>query len=127
VRSAGRGGRLPRRGTTLAGILFVVVPFLVGLWLAARFEPALADTREGRIATWVVRILAGAALAVIVVEIYLTVETLHQADFYDGHNQDLRGLTIGNSMSTALFEAGLLLAAAAGVHLLAPSADAAAA
>jgi hypothetical protein len=111
-------------GTTLGGILFVVVPFLVGLWLAARFEPALADTREGRIATWVVRILVGAALAVIVVQIYLTVETLRQSDLFDGRGPDFRGLTVGNAASSALFDAGLLLAAAAaGVHLLAPSAD----
>jgi hypothetical protein len=48
----------------------LVLGFATGTYIAFRFLPPLADTNEGLIATWIVRLLFGCALAWACSEVY---------------------------------------------------------
>jgi hypothetical protein len=63
--------------------------FTAGTYLAFRFLPPLADTREGLIATWIVRLLFGCAGAWACSELYYVVRAYVGLSRIDGSFQSL--------------------------------------
>jgi hypothetical protein len=96
-----------------------VVAFFGGLYVARRVAPPLSSTRTGRVAARVVDLLGGAAAVALAANAYLIVRFLTSHSF-PGYDLDT---TVSVYLIDALWEAGLLIAAAAAVHLLAPAAE----
>ena len=101
------------------GLAFVAGGFAVGFWLAVRFTPPLASTRAGALATWAIRILVGAAVAVFVTRVYVTIEYIHITGSFGGEDEG-SGVDLAQGLGQALLDAGTLLAGASLVFLFAP-------
>lgn len=93
--------------------------FVAGIYFAGRLAPPLADTRTGMFAGRVVGLLAGAAAAVIALNAFLAFRAA-TAEEYSGFS---RADSVAVQVGDALWQGGLLLAAAVAVHLLAPPPD----
>jgi hypothetical protein len=105
-------------------IACLVLGLAAGIWSARRYLPALAPTREGTIASWVVRCLFGCAVAWAALQIYLAVHAyanLHSDEFFP-HSSDNRSEILIEMVQSILLQGGLLLGSAAVVYLLAPPA-----
>jgi len=108
-------------------IIFALGGFAAGVYLTYRFVPPLRDTREGTIASWIVRALTGAALSWAALELYFCIYAF--ANF--SPTNEFRGPIVNGARTEILTEtlrsifllSGLLLAAAAIVYLLAPAED----
>ena len=94
------------------------------MYLAARFLPPLAETREGAIATWVVRVLFGGAVAWAALQIYFMI---HAYATY-GHREQPFPLAgsdkteiLTSTVESILLLGGLLVGAASVVYLLGPT------
>jgi hypothetical protein len=96
----------------------MVVAFAAGLLLARRYAPALAATQTGRISARVVEILVGASAAVLALNVYTLVRNVS-----DSAGVGLDAEVFAFIATDALWQTGLLVAAAAAVHLLAPPPD----
>jgi hypothetical protein len=105
-------------------IACLVVGLAVGVYVAFRFLPALASTREGAIAAWLVRVLVGCALAWAAVEIYNAVHSFvylgKEANFGAGLGTT-RAEVLIRTVEDILLVDSLLLGFAATVYLLAPA------
>jgi hypothetical protein len=96
-----------------------------GAYLAARFLPPLAQTREGVIATWVVRVLFGSAAGWIALQVYFMIYAY--ANY--GHREPgsipipTTGKTeiLTSTVQSILGLGGLLVGSASVVYLLAPT------
>ena len=95
------------------------IAFAGGLYLVARFAPALAPTRTGRLAGRVVDVLGGLAAVAVVLNAYEVIRTA-TTDTYGGFDADV---PVAHGLVELVFEGGLLIAAAIAVHLLAPPAE----
>ena len=103
----------------LVPVVLTVVAFVVGFVLSRRLVPALAASPTGYLATRVSDCLVGAATAAFALNIYLAIRVATN-DPFDGLS---RAEPITYAITDALWQAGLLLAAAAGLHLLGPAGD----
>jgi hypothetical protein len=101
-------------------LLLAPIAFVGGLYLVARFAPALAPTPSGRLASRVVDILGGAAAMVFALNLYGAARVA-SADLVEDFERDT---SVASWVVEAFWQGGVLLAAAAAVHLLAPSAGA---
>jgi hypothetical protein len=110
----------------LLSIIFSLGGFAAGVYLTYRFVPPLRGTREGTIASWIVRVLTGAALSWAALELYFCIYA-----FAKFRPNEFRGPVVTGGRTEILTHAlhsifllsGLLLAAAAIVYLLAPAGD----
>jgi hypothetical protein len=104
-------------------IASLVVGLGGGVYLAAAFLPPLARTREGAIATWIVRVLFGCAVAWTCFEIYSTVHAYVNL----GHTESIRSLgerrseILTGMVQSVLLLGSLLVGSASIVYLLAPT------
>jgi len=96
-------------------ILIFVGCMVAGVFVAARWLPALEAGPVGGLAFFAVCGLAGAGLGVIGFHIYEIVETIEQR-LGPG-----KGLIVGEDLHVMLYEAGLLFGLAVAVYLLAPA------
>lgn len=105
-------------------IAFVIAGFLAGMYLVYRFAPPLAATREGVIASWIVRTLVGAAFGWTAFHLYLGIYAF--VNYADNNNGVF---PVPNGSRTEILLAvmqpifslgGLLIAAATVICLLAP-------
>jgi hypothetical protein len=111
----------------LLSIILSLGDFAAGVYLTYRFVPPLRGTREGTIAAWIVRVLAGAALSWAALELYFCIYAF--ANF--GRTNEFKGPIVDGARTEILTHtlrsifllSGLLLAAAAIVYLLAPTED----
>jgi hypothetical protein len=100
--------------TTIAG-------GLAGGWLVWWYIPDLRPTREGRIATWIVRVLVGSAVGLAALQIYLAI---HNDTQNIGGSQSERAASVIAQIVTGVIPvSGILLALAAIVYLLGPVAE----
>ena len=96
-----------------------------GVYLAVRFLPPLARTREGVIAAWVVRVLFGSAVGWIALQIYFMIYAY--ANY--GHREPgsipipTTGKTaiLTSTVESILLIGSLLVGSASIVYLLAPT------
>ena len=101
----------------VVGLVIAVVAFGVGTYAALRWAPPLREGVVGRWAAIVVAVLAGAAVAVVALDVYELIRTLDRAGHEFGNAKtDL----VAQTLRQMLFSAGTLLGLAAAVHLLAP-------
>jgi hypothetical protein len=103
-------------------IACLVLGLAAGVWAAAHSLPPLADTREGLIATWLVRGLVGCALAWAAVQIYYTIHAyvnLHSNELFPRSGQN-RSEILSLTVQSILLLDGILIGAAAIIYLLAP-------
>lgn len=100
-----------------------VAAFASGLVLTRRYAPALAPTETGRLSARVVEILAGAAAAVLGLHLYTLVRTVVDSGITGGGGSTLDAEVFTYLATDALWQTGLLVAATAAVHLLAPPPD----
>ena len=103
----------------LVPIVLMVLGFAGGLYLASRFAPPLADTRTGRVSSSVVDLLAGLAIAVLLLDLFNAVRAITNGVFDGWDAAD----ALARELSGAFWSAGTLIALAAAVHLLAPPPD----
>lgn len=103
----------------LVPVIIFVVAFGVGVYLSRRAIPALAASRTGYLATRVSDFLIGAATAALALNVYLAVRAA-TLDRFEGLS---RVEPVTYALTDALWQTGLLLAAAAAVHLLGPAGD----
>ena len=101
----------------LVPALIFLVCFGGGVFGATRWLPDLAEGPVGGMAYFVVCGLLGAALAMLGLQIYLTIEALQHGGF--GLHDD-KGILLGDGLVSILFESGSLLGLAAIVYVLAP-------
>ncbi len=106
-------------------IACLVVGAVGGGYLAARLLPPLASTREGVIATWIVRVLFGGAVAWIALQFYFMIHgyaTSHRDEgfSFDGDNTEI----LVNAVQQILLYGALLVGSASVIYLLAPTDDA---
>lgn len=109
-------------------ITFVIAGFLAGMYLVYRFVPPLAATREGVIASWVVRAFVGAAFGWTAFHLYLGIYAFVN---YADNNNGVFPLPNGSRteillavMQPIFSLGGLLIAAATIIYLLAPVGEA---
>jgi hypothetical protein len=100
----------------------VAVPILIfvgcmaaGVFVAARWLPALEGGPVGGLAFFAVCGLVGAGLAVIGLHTYEIVEALDRPEVPG------KGLLLSDGLRVMLYEAGLLFGVAIAVYLLAPA------
>jgi hypothetical protein len=119
---------IPQRAAVfLLSIILSLGGFAAGVYLTYRFVPPLRDTREGTIASWIVRVLIGAALSWAALELYFCIYAF--ANF--SRTNEFRGPIVNGARTAILTQtvhsifllSGLLLAAAAIVYFLAPAGD----
>jgi hypothetical protein len=103
----------------LVPVVIAVIAFPAGIYLSRRAVPALAASPTGYLATRVSDCLVGAATAALALNIYLAIRVATTDQF----DQLSRVEPITYAITDALWQAGLLMAAAAGVHLLGPGGD----
>ncbi len=105
-------------------IACLVVGAAGGGYLAARFLPPLAQTREGVIATWVVRTLFAGAVAWTALQLYFMiygyVNLHHEAGFPARISGDKTEILTGTVQSILLYSA-ILVGSASVIYLLAPT------
>jgi hypothetical protein len=104
-------------------IASLVLGLAGGVYAAIRFLPPLASTREGTMATWVVRLLFGCAVAWTAQEIYVAV---HQyaylgSDTGLGSIGSTRAEILKSTVESTLLLGSLLVGSASIVYLLAPA------
>jgi hypothetical protein len=93
-------------------VLIVAVCLFTGVAAAVRWLPDLAEGAVGGLAFFAVCGLLGAALALLGLHIYLTVEGLNDLGE--------RGLILADCLESMLWDTGSLVALAIAVYLLAP-------
>jgi hypothetical protein len=103
----------------VAGVI-VAGGFLAGLAAARRFVPPLVPTREGRLAWWIVTILAGASAGVVVDQIWVGVRSLTETNGSD-LQPHLHEEIVTSTLGSGLLQGGALLALGAIIYLLAPA------
>jgi hypothetical protein len=105
---------------TIASLL---VGLAGGVYLAASYLPPLAQTREGAIATWVVRILFGCAVAWTCLQIYSTVHAFVYLGHFEGVGGAIerRSNILTDAVQSVLLLGSLLVGSASIVYLLAPT------
>ena len=103
----------------LVPVVIFVVAFGVGVYLSRQAVPALAASKTGYLATRVSDFLIGAATAALALNIYLGIRAA-TSDTFEGLS---RAEPVTYAITDALWQAGLLLAAAAAVHLLGPAGE----
>jgi hypothetical protein len=103
----------------VAGIV-VAGGFLAGYAAARRFVPPLAPTREGRLAWWIVMVLAGASVGVVVDQVWMGIRSLTEIDGGD-LQPHLREQIVTSTLGSVLLQGGALLALSAIIYLLAPT------
>ena len=94
--------------------------FAGGVPLAARLLPPLAATREGRLATVLVRILLGAAFALLFVSVWELANDLNAFKELEGDRPLPTGRVVAEQLGALLYEVGVLLGLAGAIQLLAP-------
>ena len=92
-------------------LIIAPIAFVGGLYLSARFARPRAEGVAGR----VIDLLVGAAATVVALNAYVAVRAA-TSDVYDGFD---RGDAIADILIDAFWQGGVLVAAAAVVHLLA--------
>ena len=90
-----------------------------GIYLVRRFAPPLADTPVAQVASLITEILSGAAAATAGLNVFLAIRAA-TADEYSGFS---RADAVADQLANGLWQGGVLLAAGAAVHLLAPPSD----
>ena len=103
----------------LVPVLIFLVAFGVGVYLSRRVVPALAASKTGYLATRVSDFLIGAAAAALALNVYLAIRVATE-DAVEGLSK-VEPVTY--ALTDGLWQAGLLLAAAAGIHLLGPAGE----
>jgi hypothetical protein len=98
-------------------VLLVLGALIGGAYLARQFAPAHSDTPTGHIASRIGELLTGAAAGAVALNGYLAIRAA-TADEYSGFS---RADAVAGGLADALWQGGLLLAAAAALHLLATS------
>ena|ERR1700691_4625545 len=98
-------------------VVIFAVCLCAGVAAGVRWLPNLATGPVGGLAFFAVCGLLGAALAVLGLHIYSTVENLNG---FGGHE---RGAFLASSLESMLWDTGTLLGLAVAVYLLAPPAE----
>jgi uncharacterized membrane protein YhiD involved in acid resistance len=93
-----------------------VVAFSLGLVLASAVAPELPATRAGRRTAMLVCVLTGAAAAAMGVAVVRAIEIAENDEPFAGGASPTE---LADKLTTGVWQAGGLLAAAAAVHLLA--------
>lgn len=103
----------------LIPIALMIVGFFAGMRVASRYAPPLADTRTRHIATSLVDLVVGLAIAIFFLTLFLAARAVTSGTMSDWDEAD----ALARELSYGLGSVGLLLALAATVHLLAPPPD----
>ena len=103
----------------LVPVVIFVIAFGAGVYLSRRVVPVLATSKTGYLATRVSDVLIGAATAALALNVYLAIRAA-TSDTFEGLS---RAEPITYALTDALWQTGLLLAAAAAVHLLGPAGE----
>jgi hypothetical protein len=100
-------------------VLFLTAAGLAaGFTVAMRLSPPVPETRAGGIIFWTSRLLAGAALAVLALELYAAVELQRLSN--DLLDESARAAGLAGRLARAVYEPGLLLLLAAAIAALGP-------
>jgi ABC-type xylose transport system permease subunit len=103
-------------------ITTLVLGLAAGIFLAVRFLPPLADGRDGQIATWVVRVLIGCAVAWAAEQIYFGIHTYATGNIREAAESasfDKSSVLTGTVQSILLIDS-LLIGFAGAIYLLGP-------
>lgn len=104
-------------------ITSLVVGFAIGVLLAWRFLPPLATTREGVLATWLVRILFGLGISWSCLQVYYAIHSyvsLTSREAILGLGES-RSDILSRAVSSILMPGALLVGLSAAIFLLAPT------
>ena len=101
-------------------ILIFVVCFGVGAVLSGHVLPDLAAGSVGGLAFFVVCGLLAAALGVVGLHVYLTIDLVTQPGGGGPGLHDFNAETVASGLENILRDAGILVGLAVGVYLLAP-------
>jgi hypothetical protein len=104
-------------------LVVVIAGFVLGVYAGRRFVPPLAASIQGRIASWIVAALAGAAAGVTVDALWVAARTLTQVSGQPAGPIGLAEQVITSTAQQILLQAGALIALAAIVYLLGPTDD----
>jgi hypothetical protein len=108
-------------------IATLVLGFVAGVYLSARFLPPLAGSREGVLMTWTVRVLVGSAVAWAAVTIYDMIHAyaVHAAGEVGVHLTGIdKAEVLKSTVGSILVPDALLVGFAAVIYLLAPTDEA---
>jgi hypothetical protein len=99
--------------------LIFVVALVGGVVVSGRLLPSLDDDRVGQIAFWTVCLLVGIAVALIGLNIYAIVRSIHQVTTNIGGTS--KADVLANGLTIILEQVGPVVGLAGAVYLLAPS------
>lgn len=100
-------------------LLLVLGALLGGVYLARQFAPAHADTAAGLLASRVAEVLTGAAAGAFALNVFVAIRAA-TADEYGGFS---RAEAVAAELADALWQGGLLAAAATALFVLARPSD----
>jgi hypothetical protein len=109
--------------TDVTIVVLAAVAFLGTLGLSIRVVPRIAAATEGLALTWLVRGLLAGGVTIIALRMYEVGRAVHLALQNTTPGIDIP-TTVTVQTAEALFEGGVLLALAAGLHLLSRLRDA---
>lgn len=101
-------------------IIIFILCFCIGAVGSGQLLPDLAAGSVGGLAFFAVCGLLGAALGLIGMHTYLTVESLNHAGGVFPGGGNFKAETLAEGLTSILFDGGILVGLAAGVYLLAP-------
>lgn len=102
-------------------LVFILAGFIVGALAARGYLPSLQRSREGIIGTWVVRVLAGAAVAVAFADLYDVASAIGVIGNRVGFSGEDDGTYLAAGILTSLlWQSGALLGLAVIVQYLGP-------